>query len=77
MFFCDSPQAVPKTLTSLLKRQLGKFEWLVKTYSDSQLLEQQWKELGGALSRATVRATVRATQEATVRATGLAIAGET
>lgn len=49
VLFCDSPQAVPKILTSLLKRQLGKFEWLLKTYSDSQLLEQQWKELGGSL----------------------------
>lgn len=49
VLFCDSPQAVPKTLTSLLKRQLGRFEWLLKTYSDSQLLEQQWKELGGSV----------------------------
>lgn len=47
VLFCDSPQAVPKTFTSILKRRLDSdTEWLVESYPENQRLAQLRKELG-------------------------------
>jgi len=49
---CDSPQALPKTFTSILKRRLSReMEWLVERYSDEQRMEQLRQELGSPLSQ--------------------------
>lgn len=52
VLFCDSPQAVPKTLLSILKRQLGReLEWLAQSYSKEQQAEQLRQNLGSSSAR--------------------------
>lgn len=51
VLFCDSPQAILKTFTSILKRRLSRnMEWLVESYPDNQRVTQLREELGVPLA---------------------------